>query len=328
MSKGASMISDMIIKKNNVLTDGNIPDRAVLSEKVANTLYCYYEKMGEEFTIAIPDLLKDLNMNHSSGNNQKRLLESLDMLMLPINVRNFNYEGKQYKLMKSHFLKEANIEEGNSNKINFIISPKLIEALKQQESFTLIDLETSNKFKTKYGITLWQMYLRYKGQERKNPYGEKYTFQEFTLNDLNKKFATNYKTPSEMRRCLSRGITEATKITDKKISVDYDKKEKLFRFVWERVLRYETNPKEFREHIRINYKNEKLLTIHYIQYSIENPKEIFYQGDLTLACDNDGKLYDLNQMITLNADESKKLWQELFEKQKQIVSIQQTTMKL
>lgn len=314
------MLTDMIIRKNNALTDGNIPDRKVLTEKVANVLYYNYEQNGAEFTLKVPEILRSLDMDSSSGQNKKRLSEALDILISPITVRNFEYQGERYKWMKAPFLSEANILEKGINEINFKLHEKLIEVLKQQQAYTEIDINLSNKFKTKYGITLWQMYLRYKGMKRKGV-DEKYTYQEFTLDDLNGKFATNYKTQSEMMRCINRGLKEVKKITDKDLFVKYDKKLKCFRFIWERELSL-NNPKEFREHIRQKHKNEVLLKTTY-HYKDEHSE---MNGDIYLAVDNNGHLIDYNDTFSLNADEAEKYWQFLFENQNKIMALKQGSL--
>ena len=49
------MIINQIINKNNILTDSNLPDSAVLTQKLVNVLYSNYETQGAEFTIHIKD---------------------------------------------------------------------------------------------------------------------------------------------------------------------------------------------------------------------------------------------------------------------------------
>jgi len=231
MSKGTLMITDLIIRKNNVLTDGNIPDRKVLTEKVANVLYHYHAKEGKyEFKISIPELLRILELNIKSGDNQQRLKDAIQILQSPIQIRNFDYKGKSISWFSAPFLSRAYIEKGYTNIINFKLDDMLIEALKQQETFTEIDISITNKFKTKYGITIYHMYLRYKNM----PNSQESTFIYKTLEELNKKFHTKYRTQSEMMRTLKRGVKEIQTITGVTIYITWEKEQKCFKFLWER----------------------------------------------------------------------------------------------
>jgi hypothetical protein len=312
------MITDLIIKKNNVLTDGNIPDRKVLTEKVVNILYHQYEKYGVEFDITVPDMLRMLNMN-TTGNNPRRLKETLQTLQGLVELRSFDYKGKTISWFSAPFLNRAYIEKGSSNVIKFKLDNMLIEILKKHSTYTEVDINISNQFKTKYGITIWQMYLRYKkmktqGSDANHPQlGVKTTTHLKTLEELNKKFCTNYKKPSEMMRSLKRGLLEIRSITNKYIYITYNKETKTFIFTWELESDIKTSIKDFKNWIRKNFKNRH---IHNVVI-----KKAGIKGMASVGVNDNGYLYDLNEVFHITKDEAKKIWKLLFEKQEQILTL-------
>ena len=312
--KVLNMITDLIIRKNNVLTDGNIPDRKVLTEKVANVLYHYYEEKGVEFKISIPELLRALNLGEK-GDNQQRLKEAIQILQSPIQIRNFDYKGKSISWFSAPFLSRAYIEKNYANIIDFKIDDMLIEALKQQSTFTQIDIETTNKFKTKYGITLYHMYLRYRGMKVQG--STEATYIHKTLAELNKKFYTNYKTQSEMMRSLRRGLKEIKSITDVSIFISWKKELKVFEFLWERIEnKNETNDfKSFVKWVRTNFAGQGLMQFRY--------KNSFQEGDAVIAVDKNGHIIDLNETWSFNKKEAEEIWKRLFNNQKTILAFKE-----
>ncbi len=295
------MSVSFLIKKNNALTDGNIPDRKVLANKLVNVLYKNYEEKGVEFTITIPDLLRSLNLAVDSGNNRQKIKEAIKILQYPIEIRNFNYKGDKISWISAPFLSRASMKVKNSTIINFKLDDMLIEALKQKKEYTVIDISISNKFKTKYGIVIWEMYLRYKNQKRDNE--EKWTYQSFTLDELNRKFATKYKHASEIKRSVERGLKEIKKITGKDITVRYIKQEKKFYFWWEREAKLSNHLKDLRTFIRYIRKNKV--------------NEDLYQDEkLCLSVSPAGRLYDKYTAQEFNKDDAMVVWEKLYEREK------------
>ena len=90
MSKGTNMIINQIINKNNILTDSNLPDSAVLTQKLVNVLYSNYETQGTEFTIHLKDLCKQLDISNQTRNHL-RIKDSLKILKQPIELRNLHH---------------------------------------------------------------------------------------------------------------------------------------------------------------------------------------------------------------------------------------------
>ena len=318
MSKGTNMIINQIIHKNNILTDGKLPDSAVLTQKLVNVLYFNYETQGAEFTIHLKDLCKQLDISNQTRNHL-RVKDSLRILKQPIELRNFNdKQGRKLKWYLGSFLDKAKVFEDTMDYVTIRLDEDLIEGMKQHKHYTRIDIETSNKFKTKYGIVIWEIYLRYKNAKRDGVPTE-VTYQDFSLDELNGKFGTDYKYISQMERSIKRGLQEIQKITDKDIAVNWMDTDKKFRFMWERekeTERFMTDELAFIKYIRTQYFNEFLL-------EIENYKTKKFTGKIALQCTEDGYLIDMLGNVKFGKAEAKQLWNYLFTHQNQIMALKQ-----
>ena len=318
MSKGTNMIINQIIHKNNILTDGKLPDSAVLTQKLVNVLYFNYETQGAEFTIHLKDLCKQLDISNQTRNHL-RVKDSLRILKQPIELRNFNdKQGRKLKWYLGSFLDKAKVFEDTMDYVTIRLDEDLIEGMKQHKHYTRIDIETSNKFKTKYGIVIWEIYLRYKNAKRDGVPTE-VTYQDFSLDELNGKFGTDYKYISQMERSIKRGLQEIQKITDKDIAVNWIDTDKKFRFMWERekeTERFMTDELAFIKYIRTQYFNEFLL-------EIENYKTKKFTGKIVLQCTEDGYLIDMLGNVKFGKAEAKQLWNYLFTHQNQIMALKQ-----
>ena len=312
------MIINQIIHKNNILTDGKLPDSAVLTQKLVNVLYFNYETQGAEFTIHLKDLCKQLDISNQTRNHL-RVKDSLRILKQPIELRNFNdKQGRKLKWYLGSFLDKAKVFEDTMDYVTIRLDEDLIEGMKQHKHYTRIDIETSNKFKTKYGIVIWEIYLRYKNAKRDGVPTE-VTYQDFSLDELNGKFGTDYKYISQMERSIKRGLQEIQKITDKDIAVNWIDTDKKFRFMWERekeTERFMTDELAFIKYIRTQYFNEFLL-------EIENYKTKKFTGKIALQCTEDGYLIDMLGNVKFGKAEAKKLWNYLFTHQNQIMALKQ-----
>jgi hypothetical protein len=318
LSKGTNMIINQIIHKNNILTDGKLPDSAVLTQKLVNVLYFNYETQGAEFTIHLKDLCKQLDISNQTRNHL-RVKDSLRILKQPIELRNFNdKQGRKLKWYLGSFLDKAKVFEDTMDYVTIRLDEDLIEGMKQHKHYTRIDIETSNKFKTKYGIVIWEIYLRYKNAKRDGVPTE-VTYQDFSLDELNGKFGTDYKYISQMERSIKRGLQEIQKITDKDIAVNWIDTDKKFRFMWERekeTERFMTDELAFIKYIRTQYFNEFLL-------EIENYKTKKFTGKIALQCTEDGYLIDMLGNVKFGKAEAKQLWNYLFTHQNQIMALKQ-----
>ena len=312
------MIINQIIHKNNILTDGKLPDSAVLTQKLVNVLYFNYETQGAEFTIHLKDLCKQLDISNQTRNHL-RVKDSLRILKQPIELRNFNdKQGRKLKWYLGSFLDKAKVFEDTMDYVTIRLDEDLIEGMKQHKHYTRIDIETSNKFKTKYGIVIWEIYLRYKNAKRDGVPTE-VTYQDFSLDELNGKFGTDYKYISQMERSIKRGLQEIQKITDKDIAVNWIDTDKKFRFMWERekeTERFMTDELAFIKYIRTQYFNEFLL-------EIDNYKTKKFTGKIALKCTEDGYLIDMLENVKFGKAEAKQLWNYLFTHQNQIMALKQ-----
>jgi hypothetical protein len=312
------MIINQIIHKNNILTDGKLPDSAVLTQKLVNVLYFNYETQGAEFTIHLKDLCKQLDISNQTRNHL-RVKDSLRILKQPIELRNFNdKQGRKLKWYLGSFLDKAKVFEDTMDYVTIRLDEDLIEGMKQHKHYTRIDIETSNKFKTKYGIVIWEIYLRYKNAKRDGVPTE-VTYQDFSLDELNGKFGTDYKYISQMERSIKRGLQEIQKITDKDIAVNWIDTDKKFRFMWERekeTERFMTDELAFIKYIRTQYFNEFLL-------EIENYRTKKFTGKIALQCTEDGYLIDMLGNVKFGKAEAKQLWNYLFTHQNQIMALKQ-----
>lgn len=312
------MIINQIINKNNILTDSKLPDSAVLTQKLVNVLYANYEKQGTEFTIHIKDLCKQLDISNQTRNHD-RIKDSLKILKQPIELRNFNdKKGRKLKWYLGSFLDKAKVFEDSMDYVTISIDEDLIEGMKQHKHYTRIDIETSNKFKTKYGIVIWEMYLRYKNAKREEVPLEA-TYQMFTLEDLNGKFGTDYKYISQMERSINRGLKEIKEITGITIAVKWQKEFNKFGFFWKRekeTQKYLTDELAFIKYIRTQYFNEFLL-------EIENYRTKKYTGKIAIKCTEEGYLVDMLGNVKFGKAEAKQLWNYLFTHQNQIMALKQ-----
>ncbi len=244
------------IKKHNSLTDGYIPksSKQVLPDKLLNALYYKYEREGNRFVMSLQELKQLLGLK--SDGNIERIYEAIGILRHPVAVRNFTYKGKKAKWASVSFLKEAVRWVEKENYIEFEISDMMIEVLKQKVGYTELDLSICSQFKTKYGLKIYEMYKRYYRTE--NNQDIKLGIVKKDIDELNKKFGTNYNTPSGLLRGIKRGLKEIEKITKEKIECFYDKKEKFFVFFWQKKPQY---PK-----LRIPYNRVDELVDWYLQH--------------------------------------------------------------
>jgi len=247
------------IKKHNSLTDGYIPksSKQVLPDKLLNALYYKYEREGNKFVMSLSEIKQLLGLK--SDGNVERIYEAIGILRHPVAVKDFTYKGKKAKWASVSFLKEAVRWVEKENFIEFEISDMMIEVLKQKVGYTELDLDICSRFKTKYGLKIYEMYKRY--YRIKND-DKNLAIIKKDLDELNKKFGADYKTPSGLLRGIERGLKEIKKITGEEISCFYDKKNKYFVFFWKNPIQY---PK-----LRIPYNRVDELVEWYWKHNKDN----------------------------------------------------------
>ena len=308
------MILPIVMPKNNILTDARVPISGALTQKLINILYHQYLKHGSEFSMDLSELHKILNIANN-GVYRKHIKIALKQLQYPIEVRNYtDLKGKEVSWMSCGFLTRAKIQKSYKDRMDFEIDKELIHALKQKKHYTLIDIETINKFKSKFGIVLYEMYLRYKDMKKKN-IQKNMTYQTFTISELNKKFHTKYKYQSDIIKVIKKGMDEIYKITGIEIQYFWDKYEKRFEFAWFKVKKkaeFEDDYYAFLKHIRTFCVDEFLIIF-------KNKK-----GTIRVSCNESGKLYDIDKPSKkILASNSKKIWLYMFEHQNQMLCLKQ-----
>ena len=218
------------------MTDGYISNvgKAVLPDKLLNALYWKYENEGTEFTISITELRELLSLK--SIKDDARIIEAIKVLRTTIVLRDFSYQGREVAELISSFLLTARKWKDREKYFDFKLDDMFIEAMKQKAGYTPLELKVCNQFKTKYGLKLYEQFVRYYHLPNKKGKGVGTISKSF--DDLNKKFSTNFTQPSKMLEGINRGLKEIKKITGEEVYVFYNKPLKSFVFSWEQKSKY------------------------------------------------------------------------------------------
>ena len=249
-------------QKHNALTDGYIPNtgRAVLPDKLVNTLFWKFEQEGDNFTLSMSELRKLLGLK--STKDDDRIIEAIKLLQTPIVIRDFTFEGKGVEWTSAPFLSRATKWKDGQKYIQIKLDDMIIEGIKQKYGYTPLELNLCNSFKSKYGLKLYEMFVRY--YHLPNREGAGVGTISKNMEELNKTFDSHYKQPSELLRGIKRGLKEIQKITDEEVTCFYNKHERKFIFGWEKVSRY--------PNLRIPYTRIDELIEWYLKHNIEKLK--------------------------------------------------------
>lgn len=279
------------IKKHNSITDA-LTNYSLPAEKLLNAIYYTWQEVGSNsFDVPIVDLKKLIGME--SDGNTEFLIEALKELRSTQSFRNFNYGGRDVKYHVGSFLSSLTIYKDNINFVKINIDPLIVSALQQRAGYTPLDLAIVEKFRTTYGLKLYQFYRRYKTLPNE---GE--TIKR-SLDDLNEYFGTNYKTLSELGRCIERGVKEIKKITNEEIVIKKNPKEKMFEFSW-KVNNLNDDFMKFKKWFLKSFKG---FTDALIMTSSE-----------TICINEKGYFFDLmNKSRKIGEDGAEKYWQILYD---------------
>ena len=238
-----------VIKKHNSLTDGAIPKtpRQVLPDRLLNALYYKYEKEGAQFELSLQELKELVGL--ANEKDDQRLYNAISILQHPIQIRNFCFEGQEIAWLSAPFLAMAIRYRKKSTKIRFKIEPMVLEAIKQKGGYTPLDINICNRFKTKYGLKIYEMYRRYRSLPNRITHisSNDIGVIKKSLDELNFLFSTSYTTPSKLldrqgKAPINRGLKEIRRVTGEIIECFYDKHQKLFVFSWGRDVAKERYP--------------------------------------------------------------------------------------
>jgi len=249
-------------KKNNALTDGYIPNtgKFVLPDKLVNTLFWKFEQEGDSFTLSMSELRKLLGLK--STKDDIRIIEAIKLLQTPIVIRDFTFKGKGVEWTSAPFLSRATKWKDGQKYIHIKLDDMIIEGIKQKYGYTPLELTLCNSFKSKYGLKLYEMFVRYYYLPNREGIGVGIISKD--IEELNRTFDSSYKQPSELLRGIKRGLKEIKKITDEEVTCFYNKHEKKFIFGWEQASRY--------PNLRIPYTRIDELIEWYLQHNIEKLK--------------------------------------------------------
>ncbi|NPA65081.1 MAG: replication initiation protein [Epsilonproteobacteria bacterium] len=233
-----------IIKKHNSLTDGYIPKppKQVLPDRLLNALYYKFEREGEIFRITMPELKRLLGLPNEK--NDRRIYEAIRILQAPIVIRDFRYKGKEVAWLCAPFLSRVYRWKERLNEFEFCIDPMVIEAIKQKGGYTPLDINICNRFRTKFGLKLYEMFRRYANLP--NNHGDidsrAIGVVAKSIEELNNMFGTNYTSPSKLFSSsptkspppINRALKEIERVTGEVYHCFYDKDTRSFIFSWGR----------------------------------------------------------------------------------------------
>jgi len=297
-------------RKNNALTDGHIPKspKQVLPDKLLNVLMYKFENEGEHFKMPLSEVRELLGLGSDSRKDNKRIIDAIKLLQMPIAIRDFTYNGREIKYISAPLLYKFVQYKDNQNFVEISISPEIVAGLIAKAGYTKIDLDICAKFKTKYGLKTYEMYLRY--EDLPNRVGSGVGHIDKTLDELNEFYQTDYKTPSEMLRGINRGLKEIEKITGELITCFYDKTKKKFVFSWEQKKRYLKTLPAFINYIRKKYRpyHDNELNKDFYPTIIETAQgkiKVNEKGFLYMVTDTDSEYLDIVQ--------AEKIWNWLYD---------------
>lgn len=223
-------------KKHNSLTDGYIPNtgKAVLPDKLINTLFWKFEQEGDSFIVSMSELRSLLGLK--STKDDLRIIEAIKLLQAPIVLRDFTFQGEEIEWTSGPFLSRATKWKDGQKFIKIKLDEVIIEGIKQKYGYTPLELTVCNQFKSKYGLKLYEMFIRY--YHLPNKEGKGVGMVTKSMDDLNKVFDTSFKHPSKMSEGLNRGLKEIGKVTGELVTCFYHKGKKEFIFSWNQQDKY------------------------------------------------------------------------------------------
>jgi len=225
-----------ILRKNNVITDSKNGELSLTALKLQDIILLKYQEIkNSKIVIELAYLRKKL---HLEQNNDYviRIKNALKELQLPIEVRDFTdiKTGKEISWLLTAFVQDVEVKKETQHLAHIQLSEKLINYLIDKAGYTEIIMQHTIMCKTKYSYKIYEMYLRYYGIP--NKIDKKVGFVKKGIDELNNKFGTNYKNPSDILKGIKRGLDEIKKDFNIEIFCYYDKDNKVFVFSWEKTL--------------------------------------------------------------------------------------------
>ena len=224
------------LRKNNAITDAKNGELSLGAMKSLDAiLQVYQEKQETKMQLELSYLRKKLGLQNNND-YVDRIKTYLLELKLPFELRDFNdiKSGKRVSWALTSFLHDVKSFKDTQHLIEINISENFIDYMVEKAGYTNIDLSLSQKFNSKYGYKIYEMYLRYYSIPNKID-SQMGTIKK-DLTELNDKFGTNHKHASKMLEGISRGLKEIYSLVGEEILCSYEKAQKQFVFTWTKHL--------------------------------------------------------------------------------------------
>lgn len=224
------------LRKNNAITDAKNGELSLGAMKSLDViLQVYQEKQETKMQLELSYLRKKLGLQNNND-YVDRIKTYLLELKLPFELRDFNdiKSGKRVSWALTSFLYDVKSFKDTQHLIEINISENFIDYMVEKAGYTNIDLSLSQKFNSKYGYKIYEMYLRYYSMPNKID-SQMGTIKK-DLTELNDKFGTNHKHASKMLEGINRGLKEIYSLVGEEILCSYEKAQKQFVFTWTKHL--------------------------------------------------------------------------------------------
>lgn len=234
-----------VFQKHNSVIDG-VNRLGLHARRLMNGLYWLAKREGQyEFTLKYAEVRKMLEMNTNNDYAETIANAFLELRRETSCVlKNVKVDGKTYKNLTAGFLDFAgdrrSLEDerikiqGADHIVDIKISKPFVTVMEETVNWTVIDVEVTNKLRSKFSLELYEKLRRYWTLPNKKTLDPRIGVLEMSLDDLNALFDTKYKYVSEMQRKLDQACKELLTKADMEVNVFFNKNEEVFMFSWGR----------------------------------------------------------------------------------------------
>lgn len=220
------------LRKNNAITDAKNGELSLGAMKSLDViLQVYQENKETKMQLELSYLRKKLGLQNNND-YVDRIKTYLLELKLPFELRDFNdlKSGKRVSWALTSFLYDVKSFKDTQHLIEINISENFIDYMLEKAGYTNIDLSLSQRFKTKYGYKIYEMYLRYYSMP--NKIDKQIGTIKKDIVELNDKFGTKHQHASKMLEGINRGLKEIVSLVGEEIYCSYERTQKQFVFSW------------------------------------------------------------------------------------------------
>lgn len=226
-----------ILKKYNSVIDGKKNHSMSLLARNLMNILLYQRQRENKNTFIVPLVFLKKELRLSTKDYKDRIERALFELSIPMELRNFSYEGREISFVPASFLIEPTIYKEHINHVEIKISDKFIAAIEEKIGFTILNILDLLKLKTKFSHELAQLVFRYKDLPRN--VGENIGYVKKSIDELNYLFGTAYKFPSDIIKKLNQAQKELNETLNLNVSINYSKEDKKFSIYWQREDNYQ-----------------------------------------------------------------------------------------